>query len=262
MIPQQYCETEDGQNFLIFDSGVADPDRILIFSSEQQLQFLSISDHWFADGTFKVCLEVFFQVYSIHAEQGGKIFPCVFALLPNKTEVTYTRFYQEVFNRIDGDGPEDILTDFERSALNALNNVKPQVEKKECFYHFCANVWKHIQNFGLQHLYNMNQEFAINLRMLCALAFIPPPEITNGFDTVCGLIRNNFRDEADDVLDYFEDTYVGRFRHNAPRRNPYFSIEFWNMFNRTDQELPRTNNSVEGWHRSFQGHLSSCHPNF
>ena len=44
-LKQQYCETEDGQNFLIFDSGVADPDRILIFPSEQQLQLLSISDH-------------------------------------------------------------------------------------------------------------------------------------------------------------------------------------------------------------------------
>lgn len=34
------------------------------------------------------------------------------------------------------------------------------------------------------------------------------------------------------------------------------------MYIQTDQELQRTNNSVEGWHRSFQGHLSSCHPNF
>ena len=32
------------------------------------------------------------------------------------------------------------------------------------------------------------------------------------------------------------------------------------MFNRTDDELPRTNNSVEGWHRGFQGHISACHP--
>ena len=39
-----------------------------------------------------------------------------------------------------------------------------------------------------------------------------------------------------------------------------FSIEFWNMFHRTDAELPRTNNSMKGWHRSFQGHLPSCHP--
>ena len=34
------------------------------------------------------------------------------------------------------------------------------------------------------------------------------------------------------------------------------------MFNRTDNELPRTNNSVEGWHRSFQCNLSACHPTF
>ena len=34
------------------------------------------------------------------------------------------------------------------------------------------------------------------------------------------------------------------------------------MFNRTDDELPRTNNSVEGWYQSFQGHVSACHPVF
>ena len=39
-------------------------------------------------------------------------------------------------------------------------------------------------------------------------------------------------------------------------------INLWNTFNRTDQELPRTNNSIEGWHQNFQGHLSACHPNF
>ena len=31
------------------------------------------------------------------------------------------------------------------------------------------------------------------------------------------------------------------------------------MFNGTDDELQRTNNSVEGWHRSFQSHVSACH---
>ena len=34
------------------------------------------------------------------------------------------------------------------------------------------------------------------------------------------------------------------------------------MFHRTDAELPQTNNRVEGWHRSFQGHLSSSYPSF
>ena len=34
------------------------------------------------------------------------------------------------------------------------------------------------------------------------------------------------------------------------------------MFYRTDDELPRTKNGVEGWHRVFQAHASACHPVF
>ena len=60
----------------------------------------------------------------------------------------------------------------------------------------------------------------------------------------------------------FEDHYVGRFRVSAQRGMPTFPINFWNMFYRTDDELPRTNNAVEGWHRGFQEHVSACHPVF
>ena len=34
------------------------------------------------------------------------------------------------------------------------------------------------------------------------------------------------------------------------------------MLHRTDNELPRANNSVEGWHRGFQANISACHPTF
>lgn len=261
-IPQEYQITENGEQFLLFDSGSGDPERIIIFASPLGINQLATSEHWFADGTFKVCPEVFYQLYTVHAEQGGRIFPCVFALLPNKTEVTYTRFFREIFRVIDGNIPEDILCDFERAAMNGITNNQPQVDIKGCFYHLCANVWKHIQSLGLQPQYNADEDFALHLRMICALAFIPPNSVIDAFVEVCQCIRNNFNDIADDLIQYFEDTYIGRFRQNAPRRNPIFNIGLWNMYHRTDQELPRTNNSVEGWHRSFQGHLSACHPNF
>ena len=32
------------------------------------------------------------------------------------------------------------------------------------------------------------------------------------------------------------------------------------MFHRTQHELPRTNNSIEGWNRAFQANVSACHP--
>ena len=47
-----------------------------------------------------------------------------------------------------------------------------------------------------------------------------------------------------------------------PRHAAMFGIELWNMFHQTEDELPRTNNSVEGWHRAFQCNLSACHPTF
>ena len=34
------------------------------------------------------------------------------------------------------------------------------------------------------------------------------------------------------------------------------------MFDRTREELPRTNNHVEGWHRRFSGNCDGSHPTF
>lgn len=34
------------------------------------------------------------------------------------------------------------------------------------------------------------------------------------------------------------------------------------MLYRTDKELPRANNAVEGWHRGFQVNVAACHPTF
>ena len=82
--------------------------------------------------------------------------------------------------------------------------------------------------------------------MTAALAFVSPNHVIQSFNDLAHLIRNVFGQDADDILDYFEDSYIGRFRHNAPRRELLFPIEIWNTFNRTDEELPRTNNAVEG----------------
>ena len=46
------------------------------------------------------------------------------------------------------------------------------------------------------------------------------------------------------------------------RRDPLFPITVWNMYEQTLQGLPRTNNTVEGWHRSFQANVGGCHLNF
>ena len=105
-------------------------------------------------------------------------------------------------------------------------------------------------------------QFGLQLRMIAALAFLPSQDVVNSFDELCVVTRNQYDGDADEVLDYFEDTYVGCFCRNAPRRLPLFPIELWNMFNRTAEELPRTNNNIEAWRNGFQANVSSTHPTF
>ena len=264
VLPQQYQLTAAGGQFLIFDSGVGDVNRMFIFATHEALDLLANSPQWFADGTFKICPEIFFQIYSIHAQSNNEVIPCVFGLLPNKNEITYIQFLTEVRNAVRNiyNNPVRMLVDFERAVINGIGNVMPQVQVFGCFFHLCSNIWKHIQSAGLQEQYVGDAQFALRLRMIAAVAFVPPHDVIDAFDEVADLIRLQYQAVADDVLEYFEDTYIGRFRRNAPRRPPLFPIDLWNMFNRTDEELPRTNNSIEGWHRGFQSNVSSCHPTF
>ena len=59
----------------------------------------------------------------MHAKQERNIFPCVFVLLLNETEATYTRFSGELLNKVNGNDLEDILLEFEKSVMNAIKNI-------------------------------------------------------------------------------------------------------------------------------------------
>ena len=114
LLPLQYQQTLNGERFLLFDSGPGDDGRILIFATDQAVELLSTSNDWFCDGTFIVCPEIFFQLYTIHARSNERTIPCVFGLLPNKTRITYERFLVELRNNLrpGGNGPATILFDF------------------------------------------------------------------------------------------------------------------------------------------------------
>ena len=46
------------------------------------------------------------------------------------------------------------------------------------------------------------------------------------------------------------------------RRAALFPPTTWNVNDRFVNDLPRTNNSVEGWHHAFQRSIGCHHPNF
>jgi hypothetical protein len=93
--------------------------------------------------------------------------------------------------------------------------------------------------------------------MLAALAFVSTDVVVESFDT---LLKGNSPDSAQQVLDCFEDTFIGRPLRRNGRCDPIIAREIWNVSSRVDDVLPRTNNSVKGWHQAFQSSLSCAHP--
>ncbi|CAF1141326.1 unnamed protein product, partial [Brachionus calyciflorus] len=67
--------------------------------------------------------------------------------------------------------------------------------------------------------------------------------------------------EIKDIFGYFEKNYIGliKEKESSLRSVPPFPIQTWNVFDRVIKNLPRSNNSLEAWHRSLSQDILS-HP--
>lgn len=74
-----------------------------------------------------------------------------------------------------------------------------------CLFHFGQAVWRQVQNKGMATKYREDESFRLNVKKLIALAFVPVGDVIKAFDIVAEL----FDDDADDLLNYFEKTWVG-----------------------------------------------------
>ena len=126
---------------------------------------------WLADCTFKTAILLFTQSYVIHALRGGPdmmkyghLLPSVFVLLPNKSEATYRRMWQQVQLFC----PSEMLMDFEKAAFRSFEHTWPDSVVKGCFFHLAQNLWRKVQAVGLQAQYSDDQELAIRIRMIAS----------------------------------------------------------------------------------------------
>ena len=230
--------------------------RFLVFSTTDNLGLLSRHNDWFADGTFKTVPLLFHQLYSLCVRIDGAIIPAVYALLPNRTQAMYEALLQVLKDNNADLNPATIMTDFEEGAINAFRSKLPGIECTGCFFHLCQNIFRRIQEDGLQVRYSQDPQFALVLRMLPALAFAPVGDVIDYFEA----LEEIFPEEAEEVVSYFEKNYVGGLRPNGQRRTPRFPIALWNVNERTLSGQERTNNAQEGWHRRFATIVTCHHP--
>jgi len=67
----------------------------------------------------------------------------------------------------------EIITDFEKASINAINDVFSFVTHSACFFHYCQIIWSHIQKERLSTKYMEDPEFNLICRHLPALSFLP-----------------------------------------------------------------------------------------
>ena len=94
------------------------------------------------------------------------------------------------------------------------------------------------------------------MKMLAALAFVPLNDVINAFEMVVAQMP----EQLDLIIYYFEKNYIG-VMHRRGRRPPRFLLELWNVNNRVEEEIPKTNNHIEAYHRHLQAAILSFYPN-
>ena len=140
-IPDVYSKTLRNNVFLIVDKMITRRQRLILFSSPEQLNLLFTSRTMLMDGTFSSCPKIFDQVYTIHCikyEQcewnyffasilvrlTSLAFPCVFGLLPNRYKTTYQFLIHEL-KSIASDinlefAPKVVMSDFESALVGVV----------------------------------------------------------------------------------------------------------------------------------------------
>ncbi|XP_055308641.1 uncharacterized protein LOC129572655 [Sitodiplosis mosellana] len=215
------------------------------------------------DGTFSVVPVIFKQLYTIHGRYKGHHVPLVYVLTSDKKEETYNAILRALLDIEPKINPTDFMTDFEKGAMNAVQRNFPMAEVHGCFFHFTQNIWRHIQLVGLQTVYNDNADFAFQFRLIIALAFLPTDCVSDAYDE---LITTEFfngpnvhKDAIEELLTYFQSTYVYDFDRFGKKKPPLFPPALWNVYGLILSGFPRTNNHCEGWHNRIAA-MWGTHP--
>lgn len=100
------------------------------------------------DGTFKIVPVLFHQLYTIHGKYKGQVFPPIFALLQGQSQFHYESMWRLLIQAATNQGLTLNLTaaisDFEISAINAVQTFFPAADMKACYFHYSQSVMRKV----------------------------------------------------------------------------------------------------------------------
>ena len=122
---------------------------------------------------------------------------------------------------------------------NVVPTLFPASSLKGCLFHFGQTLWRKLQELGLSAKYGKEDNGVSKwFRLFIGTAFVPPPQAM----TASQLITSTYTPDDRRCIkfnDYFTNTWLSG---NYP-------IDMWNQFR---SDVPRTNNSCEGYNSFFK----------
>lgn len=180
-------------------------------------------------------------IFSLHLGiSGGFKVPLVYVLCCDKSAATYRRIFEELVVLEPAFDPPNIVVDFELATIRAIKQVFPNANIQGCNFHLKKNVIHNLGQNGLKTRYGLDVVFAHEVRMLMALAFIPPDQVIEAFEyfernaeTLSVVKQNADENVKSFVTKYFANHYIGKMRPNGVRGKPQFDIQLWNVHQST-----------------------------
>lgn len=115
--------TISGKRFLRRDIDVCGQ-KMLLFTTEEDMRHLERCQYWIADGTFKTATAMFMHLFTIHGSVdmvNGEVLPLVYVLMPRRTNKCYGVVMQALSEIAAEDSvvlnPKYVLTDFEMAEM-------------------------------------------------------------------------------------------------------------------------------------------------
>ena len=143
---------------------------------------------------FNSCPPSYEQFATIHGLYHGRVLPFVMALATGKRVGYYLQILQHVKVRIrymtgHRFSPRMVICDFEQSLRIAFDTELPRTRFRNCYFHFCQSLWRHLQELGLAVPYSRHRHLQSCIEKVMAIAYLPVVIVHQNFR----LLHNNRR---------------------------------------------------------------------
>lgn len=210
---------------------------------------LSSNDIWCIDGTFKVVPRPYFQLYTISYIKNNHVFPSIFCLTKNKKKETYLNIIEIIKQMKPNLYPRIIKSDFEYASITAFKESFLNVTISGCQFHLGKKVQRKLGEYGLTMQFRHSPLIKKYVKSLICLSYVRIDKVIETFNEIAG--DHSFPIILKTLYDYFFENYVNQ------SNNTRYPLEFWHASYAIENNIPRTNNAIEGWHNVFNSSFNN-----